>query len=701
MYNMNLRIVFTLGLLLSVSLLFGQSNEFLVLETKATSSPNTGIDSKGSIAPINTGSLVSFDLDTIIVQEYPLVQSASDCEHDYFDVVIPITISESIDSSFELTATIHSSTCKPLKDYIWIKDQVIVDPAVLNDTFLIRIYDDAISESTEKLDIKVNSNDLEVGADTLMTIILEDNDFAPWQYDKSWFYETGDRLFSTDNTPFKSSFKNVRSQYIFSVNELSEMGLKPGNIAGLSFFVDQKNSTGSISSFSIKLGHTALNQFETENPAFITGDYTLVFEDTLTTDLDWNDLDFTEEWNWNGEEGIVVEISFNRDENSMDDIAAADMQDTHMTQFAFSDVVDGCCISDSVSVQLERPTLRWKQSRELQLANMSSSKSTVTEFGYEMHFYDDSKLICTVEHNTKDTTDCAIATVSHTAESQIPLEWLQGTNISGRSFYLESQNNFEGSVILYFTNEELSAWNIEELKIMHSDQVISAEVVSDFTLIESEELLIFDVNEDIKAVAFYVNHLGGFALTDATSISLPVEILRFDGENRDELNQLFWEVALEYGVFGYEVQRSFDGREFESVSWIESTNTNDFQRYEYEDSNLLHSNKYYYYRLKIIDQDGKSNFSSVIPLFVKGDYSGLYVFPNPVLDELNISLSNSEKNLSQITFYSVDGVVRMNYRLDDSIHETKLSLKDLEPGMYLMKVQNTQGEEYVKPIIKR
>lgn len=278
---------------------------------------------------------------------------------------------------------------------------------------------------------------------------------------------------------------------------------------------------------------------------------------------------------------------------------------------------------------------------------------------------------------------------------------MQGTNISGRSFYLESQNNFEGSVILYFTNEELSAWNIEELKIMHSDQVISAEVVSDFTLIESEELLIFDVNEDIKAVAFYVNHLGGFALTDATSISLPVEILRFDGENRDELNQLFWEVALEYGVFGYEVQRSFDGREFESVSWIESTNTNDFQRYEYEDSNLLHSNKYYYYRLKIIDQDGKSNFSSVIPLFVKGGYSGLYVFPNPVLDELNISLSNSEKNLSQITFYSVDGVVRMNYRLDDIIHETKLSLKDLEPGMYLMKVQNTQGEEYVKPIIKR
>ncbi len=241
------------------------------------------------------------------------------------------------------------------------------------------------------------------------------------QYNKSWFYETGDRLLSTDNTPFKSSYKNERSQYIFSANELSEMGLKPGNIDGLSFFVNQKNSTGSISNFSIKLGHTALNQFETENPAFIAGDYTLVFQDTLTTDLDWNDLDFTEEWIWNGEEwiwngeeGIVVEISFNRDENSMDDIAAADIQETHMTQFAFSDVVDGCCISDSVSVQFARPTLRWKQSRELQLANMSSSKSTVTEFGYEMHFYDDSKLICTIEHNTKDTTDCAIATVSNT-----------------------------------------------------------------------------------------------------------------------------------------------------------------------------------------------------------------------------------------------------------------------------------------------
>ncbi len=50
------------------------------------------------------------------------------------------------------------------------------NPSALNDSFLIRIYDDAISESTEKLDIKVSSNDIEVGADTLMTIILNDND---------------------------------------------------------------------------------------------------------------------------------------------------------------------------------------------------------------------------------------------------------------------------------------------------------------------------------------------------------------------------------------------------------------------------------------------------------------------------------------------------------------------------------------------
>lgn len=53
------------------------------------------------------------------------------------------------------------------------------NPSALNDSFLIRIYDDAISESTEKLDIKVSSNDIEVGADTLMTIILNDNDYAP------------------------------------------------------------------------------------------------------------------------------------------------------------------------------------------------------------------------------------------------------------------------------------------------------------------------------------------------------------------------------------------------------------------------------------------------------------------------------------------------------------------------------------------
>ena len=122
MYNMNIRIVLTLGYLLLAGLLFGQSNESLVLKTKTTSNANTSIASKSHKAIINSNSPVSFDLDTIIVKENSSVQSANNCVHDYFDVVLPITISESIDSSFELTATIHSSNCKPLKDYEWIKN---------------------------------------------------------------------------------------------------------------------------------------------------------------------------------------------------------------------------------------------------------------------------------------------------------------------------------------------------------------------------------------------------------------------------------------------------------------------------------------------------------------------------------------------------------------------------------------------------
>ncbi|UII22739.1 T9SS type A sorting domain-containing protein [Fulvivirga ligni] len=112
--------------------------------------------------------------------------------------------------------------------------------------------------------------------------------------------------------------------------------------------------------------------------------------------------------------------------------------------------------------------------------------------------------------------------------------------------------------------------------------------------------------------------------------TLPVELTSFDVDGKDDYNELHWSTASELNNDGFEVQRSKDGKSFETIAWVAGHGTtNDEKLYSFVDYEPLKGNNYY--RLKQIDFDGQYEYSPV--KFLYRDFPlRLNIYPNPAKD---------------------------------------------------------------------
>jgi len=125
---------------------------------------------------------------------------------------------------------------------------------------------------------------------------------------------------------------------------------------------------------------------------------------------------------------------------------------------------------------------------------------------------------------------------------------------------------------------------------------------------------------------------------------LPASYLTFTGKPLDESVLLTWEVAKEVSVSHYIIERAFesDTDQYEEIGEVEAE---ELSAYSFEDIYPQEGNNYY--RIKSIDLNGDLSYTNVInvifDLISSADYGdfklrrSVVVFPNPVLDRLNIS----------------------------------------------------------------
>ncbi len=111
-----------------------------------------------------------------------------------------------------------------------------------------------------------------------------------------------------DFTPFNSSTRSRRSQFLVTTAELAGIGLDAGEIETLGWKVETKNSVIPYKNFSIKLGCTTADSLTTmlDNNSLVQVYSANEYDPTVG----WNEIELQKHYGWDGTQNLVVELCY-------------------------------------------------------------------------------------------------------------------------------------------------------------------------------------------------------------------------------------------------------------------------------------------------------------------------------------------------------------------------------------------------------
>ncbi len=201
-----------------------------------------------------------------------------------------------------------------------------------------------------------------------------------------------------------------------------------------------------------------------------------------------------------------------------------------------------------------------------------------------------------------------------------------------------------------------------------------------------------------------VSSYGQYLITQK-DLNLPLELLSFTGEKKENIVELNWITTNEINVRGFEIQRKTNNNNFETIGWVDSKGENIGESsYEFEDRSVdfFQDN---YYRLKIIDYSGEYEFSNVIHIEKEKQDISYSIHPNPFQNLFYLNLELKKKNNVSINIYNALGVsvLNQNLTLKEGSNQIELNLHHFPSGVYWLKISNDENiwSPIVKTIIKK
>ncbi len=153
----------------------------------------------------------------------------------------------------------------------------------------------------------------------------------------------------------------------------------------------------------------------------------------------------------------------------------------------------------------------------------------------------------------------------------------------------------------------------------------------------------------------------------------------------------------ETAICCYEIEKSSDGFNFNTIEKLVATNTSALYTYHFIDNNA--TGKKIYYRLKTIHNSGDIDYSN-IQLLQNNTAVEILVFPNPATDVLQLQL-NSGYDKVDVQIVNVSGqVVKQISNLSAANQTIKIPVNNLASGTYFLYLQSG-GEKQVLQFVKK
>lgn len=189
----------------------------------------------------------------------------------------------------------------------------------------------------------------------------------------------------------------------------------------------------------------------------------------------------------------------------------------------------------------------------------------------------------------------------------------------------------------------------------------------------------------------------------SSALGLPVKWLYFKGKNNGTVNELQWATSGQLNTEKFEVEKSIDGSRFVKIGEIAGEGTNSIDKFYSFTDNASPAAKTFY-RIREISTYGASSFSEVITIRTSDNKISTFEFyPNPALQQVNISIQNKEKSTTTISLFSLDGKLMMQKQVmkETELLQITMDLTKVNPGMYMLQYTIGNSTREMKKIVKQ
>jgi hypothetical protein len=175
---------------------------------------------------------------------------------------------------------------------------------------------------------------------------------------------------------------------------------------------------------------------------------------------------------------------------------------------------------------------------------------------------------------------------------------------------------------------------------------------------------------------------------------LPVNSLSFNVSKNSGANLLQWSTGAEQNTLYFEVQKSTNAKDFNTISIINASgNSTSTKSYQYSDNVALLQAPVYYYRLKMVDANGSFTYSNIL-LIKNAKGITVTVYPNPAKDRAIINVTDKSLLNTNAQLTDISGKLLQNVFITQTV--TAINISQYENGVYMLRLANGESIKLVK-----
>jgi hypothetical protein len=207
-----------------------------------------------------------------------------------------------------------------------------------------------------------------------------------------------------------------------------------------------------------------------------------------------------------------------------------------------------------------------------------------------------------------------------------------------------------------------------------------------------------------RPVRQYGSRLGCFNFP--TLSTLPVNLINFSAIFNNQQTSLKWSADQESGFEKYIIERSVGNSDFQRIGEMKYAGTSGRNNYEYTDDLSAANGSIFYYRLKMLDLDGKFSYSSIVMVKKEAKkINGIALNPNPIISGATTVRFTAEQSTGvEIRIVDVSGkiLLQQSARANSGNNSIPIhNLEKLKPGLYILQVINDGEASVIKFSVAR